>query len=520
MGSNPIARSNIEGCGLEYVQSAILIVYMASWPSGKARVCKILIRGSNPLDASSKANRIWFAFLFKYYHEKILKKVYNQLRKKSRHKMKNQQISSALKISLIYALIGGLWILLSDQAAAILFTNPDQLSIVQTYKGWFYVIVTAFILFILIKNEKNTLNIAEQNFSDLFKSTTEGIFRSSPEGRFINVNPAMAQIFGYKSPEEMIEKISDISTQIHLSADSRNQFTETLGREGVVEKFEARNIKKDGSIIWISTNARVIKDKNGKILYYEGFVTDITKQKKAEKAIVDAEEHYRKLVENLPAVVFMDKFNQPESTQYISPRLKDLLGYTPEEWESGNNLWENSLHPDDKERVLAEDIRTDETGEPFRIEYRLRHRNGHYVWIKEDASLVLGEDGTPLFWQGILLDITDQKHAEEALERRDAIIKAVGFSADQFLKSSNWEDSINQVLAQFGKTTQVSRVYIFKKHLSPENKLLVSQVFEWCNHGIKPQINNERLQSREFVADGFSRWIELFDKGIASLWIH
>gem|GEM_PF-4077961 len=55
----------MEGCGLEDVQSAILIVYMASWPSGKARVCKILIRGSNPLDASSKANQIWFAFLFK-----------------------------------------------------------------------------------------------------------------------------------------------------------------------------------------------------------------------------------------------------------------------------------------------------------------------------------------------------------------------------------------------------------------------------------------------------------------------
>jgi hypothetical protein len=69
VGSNPIARSNIEGCGLEDVQSAILIVYMASWPSGKARVCKILIRGSNPLDASSKASQFGFAFLFVYYEK-------------------------------------------------------------------------------------------------------------------------------------------------------------------------------------------------------------------------------------------------------------------------------------------------------------------------------------------------------------------------------------------------------------------------------------------------------------------
>ena len=323
----------------------------------------------------------------------------------------------------------------------------------------------------------------------------------------------MSQIFGYDSPEEMIETIIDINTQIHQSADSRKQFTEALERDGVVEKFEARNLRKDGSIIWTSTNARVVKDKNGNILYYEGFITDITKQKKAEKAIVDAEERYRILVEKLPAVVFMDKFNQPETTQYMSPRLIDLLGYTPEEWVAGDNLWENSLHPDDKERVLAEDIRTDETGEPFRIEYRLRHRDGRYIWIKEDASLILGEDGTPLFWQGVLLNITDQKQAEEALQRRDAIIKAVGFSADQFLKSSNWEESINKVLAQFGETTQVSRVYVSKKHLSPENNILVSKTFEWCNQGIKPQISNESLQSMDFASRGFSRWIELFDKG-------
>lgn len=429
--------------------------------------------------------------------------------------MKIQQISSALKISLIYALIGGLWILLSDRLATILFTNPDQLSIVQTYKGWFYVIVTAFILFILIKNEKYTLSIAEQNFSDLFESTTEGIFRSSPEGRFINVNAAMAQIFGYNSPKEMIEKIDDISTQIHLSVESRDQFTQALGQDGVVEKFEARYLKKDGDIIWTSTNARTVKDKNGKILYYEGFLTDITKQKNAENAIIKAEENYRMLVEKLPAVVFMDKFDQPETTQYMSPRLVDLLGYTPEEWVAGDNLWENSLHPDDKERVLAEDIRTDETGEPFRIEYRLKHKNGHYVWIKEDSSIIRGENGTPLFWQGILLDITDQKQIEKNLQRRDTILKAVGFSAEQFLKSTDWEDCVNQVLEQLGKATQVSRVYVFKKELSPEKRILVSQIFEWCNHGIKPQINNERLKTRDLATDGFSRWIELFNKGLS-----
>jgi GAF domain-containing protein len=90
----------------------------------------------------------------------------------------------------------------------------------------------------------------------------------------------------------------------------------------------------------------------------------------------------------------------------------------------------------------------------------------------------------------------------------------VGYSAEQFLKSTDWEDCIDQVLEQLGKATQVSRIYVFKKQLSPDNIIMVSQVFEWCNHRIEPQINNEKLQNRDFAAEGFSRWSELFDKGI------
>ncbi len=282
-----------------------------------------------------------------------------------------------------------------------------------------------------IEKQKKELNEIENKYRNIFENAVEGIFQSSPDGRFLSVNPAMAQIYGYKSPEEMIEKISSISTQIHLSADSRNRFTEKLTENGVVENFEARNLKKDGGLIWTSTNARVVKDKNGKILYYEGSITDITKQKNAENAILEAEERYRMLVEKLPAVIFMDKFNDTQSTQYISPRIKELLGYTPQEWEAGDYLWKNSLHPDDRDRVIAEDIRTNETGEPFRIEYRLRHRDGHYVWIKEDASIIIGEDGTPLFWHGILLNITQQKHAEESIKANEGSYRGLFNSVTQ-----------------------------------------------------------------------------------------
>ncbi|HND90815.1 MAG TPA: GAF domain-containing protein [Anaerolineales bacterium] len=333
--------------------------------------------------------------------------------------MKNKQPFSALGISLIYAFIGGTWILLSDRLVTLIFTNPDQLSVIQSYKGWSFVIVTAILLFILLKNRRNTLQAAEQNFSDLFESATEGIFRSSPDGRFLRVNSAMAALYGYESPEDMLNLVHDISSQIHASSDGRRKFTEELTKNGYVKNYNAKNLRKDGSIFWTSTNARVVKDANNQVLYYEGFVTDITQQKKGEQSLKEAEERYRTLVERLPSVIFMDNFNDPQSTQYMSPRLKEILGYTPEEWEAGVNMWEKSLHPEDRERVLAEDARTDKTGEPFRIEYRLRHRDGHYIWIKEDASIIKAEDGTPLFWQGTLLDITEQKNSEKVMKENE-----------------------------------------------------------------------------------------------------
>src|SRR5262245_587510 len=115
--------------------------------------------------------------------------------------MKPKQIPPELKITLLYAVIGGVWILLSDKLVALLFTNIGQMSLAQTYKGWCYTVATASLLYYLIKKNRKSLENINQNYVDIFKSAEEGIFRSSPEGHFILVNPAMAKIFGYSSPE-------------------------------------------------------------------------------------------------------------------------------------------------------------------------------------------------------------------------------------------------------------------------------------------------------------------------------
>ena len=129
------------------------------------------------------------------------------------------------------------------------------------------------------------LQRAEAKYRSTFENAVEGIFQSMPGGRYLNVNPAMARIYGYDTPEEMIAAVTDIANQVYADPEMRREFTRRLKKEGKIEKFEARNLRKDGSIIWTSTNARIVRDAQGRVQYYEGFIQDITERKRAEEEI-------------------------------------------------------------------------------------------------------------------------------------------------------------------------------------------------------------------------------------------
>ena len=218
--------------------------------------------------------------------------------------------------------------------------------------------------------------------------------------------------------------VTDISKQIHVDQATRKQFLDKITKHDRVEGFEARNYRKDRSIIWTRTNARCVRDDKGNILYFEGFLTDITSRKEAELALRASEERYRALVDRLPGAVFLDAPNDSENTIYVSPKIEDILGYSPEEWTT-EIYWSDIIHPEDRERVLAENKRTDETGELFLQEYRIRKKDGEYIWIREESSLVKDEHGEPLFWQGFFLDISDRKRAESAIRQSEDLFRTV-----------------------------------------------------------------------------------------------
>jgi Amt family ammonium transporter len=125
------------------------------------------------------------------------------------------------------------------------------------------------------------LRTAEEKYRGIFENAVEGIFQTTPEGTYLSANPALARIYGYDTPAELINSLDKLDVRLYVDAGRRNDFRTLIDVDGVVRNFESAVYKRDGSIIWISENARAIRDTQGKITYYEGTVVDITARREA-----------------------------------------------------------------------------------------------------------------------------------------------------------------------------------------------------------------------------------------------
>ena len=129
------------------------------------------------------------------------------------------------------------------------------------------------------------LREAVRRYESLFEHATEGIFQTTPDGRYLSANPALARIYGHASPEALIAHLHDIQRQLYVSPDRRAEFVRLMQTTGTVRNFESQVYRKDGSIIWISENARAVKDTGDNVQFYEGTVVDITERKEHEAVL-------------------------------------------------------------------------------------------------------------------------------------------------------------------------------------------------------------------------------------------
>jgi PAS domain S-box-containing protein len=169
----------------------------------------------------------------------------------------------------------------------------------------------------------------------------------------------------------------------------------------------------DGSYRWMRDEAHRQADRAD---LWIGVLVDITEQKRTEEELRSAVRRFQTLVEQVPTVTYIEAISERVSPTYVSPRYESMFGFTPEERLADPTLWERLLHPDDREHILAEIEALEEATEGWSFEYRMRHRDGHVVWVQDQAVLVRDDDGTPLFYQGVLSDVTESRRAKEELE--------------------------------------------------------------------------------------------------------
>jgi PAS domain S-box-containing protein len=232
------------------------------------------------------------------------------------------------------------------------------------------------------------------------------------------VSPQVETILGYGAERWT----SELLWAHAVHPEDRERVLESVGESVRARRpvdIEYRMVAADGHVVWIREQSSPLVE--GGSCYWQGVMYDVTAAKEAELALREAEERYRMLVEQIPAVTFADDVEEHASL-YISPQLRDLIGVEAEAAIADPALFRRHIHPDDGAHVWEEWDRAVAEGRPFEAEYRVLHTDGRIRWVWE-RSAILRPEGRPTMIQGVMFDITDRRQAEDVLRESDAEVR-------------------------------------------------------------------------------------------------
>lgn len=252
---------------------------------------------------------------------------------------------------------------------------------------------------------------AEEKYRSIFEHTVEGIFQTTLDGQYISANPALARIYGYDSPADLMQGMRNIGRQLYVDPNRRAEFIALMERNDVVRGFESQAYRKDGSVIWIAENVRAVRDPAGDLLYYEGTVEDITERQQGEQRLKDSEALYHSLVETLPQNIFRKNrnaqftFANTNFCQIIGRKLEEVLGKTDFDF----------FPPELAAKYQQDDRKIIETGNSLEVIEEHKTSSGETLYVNVVKTPLLDAQGQIIGLQGIFWDITEKKRAEEAL---------------------------------------------------------------------------------------------------------
>jgi sigma-B regulation protein RsbU (phosphoserine phosphatase) len=257
---------------------------------------------------------------------------------------------------------------------------------------------------------------AEEKYHSVFDHLVEGIFQTSPEGRYLMANAALARIYGYGSPEELIEQLTDISRTLYVRDGRRAEFIRAMQENDTLNDFESQIYRKDGSIIWISENCRAVRDAQGRLLYYEGTVEDITQRRKAEEKVRLSEALYHSLVETLPQNIF--RKNLQCKFTFANRRFCETLGRSLEEIVGKTDF--DFFPAELAKKYQFDDRQVLKTGKVYETVEEHQPPGGSKLYVQVVKTPIYESQGEIIGLQGIFWDITAQRMAEQQIRRANA----------------------------------------------------------------------------------------------------
>ncbi|MGZ4149375.1 MAG: PAS domain-containing protein, partial [Actinomycetota bacterium] len=356
---------------------------------------------------------------------------------------------------------------------------------------------------------ESAIRQAEARFRTLVEQLPALIYIEDPRtGENLYISPQIVDILGF-TPEEWGADPHLWEARLH--PDDHDWVVAENAAEGDAWSVDYRSIARDGRVVWLHNEALLVRDEEDEPLDWQGVTSAITERKAAEERLREAEERYRSLVEQLPVALYTDAVDEVSSALYVSPRYEQLTGYSPAERLEDPGLWASMLHPDDRERVLAESARTNATGEPFDVEYRIVRADGLTAWLHDHAVLVEGPGGRQV-WQGVLQDVTERRLAEDALSRRDAILQATGFAAERFLRSASWREGLEEILARLARAGGAERAAVWEKRVDEDGTVRTSLIGCWDAQGHE-LADDGATRDVPWDEAGFGRWTGILERG-------
>ena len=364
------------------------------------------------------------------------------------------------------------------------------------------------------KNAASLLQESEERYRGIFENASIGIYLATIDHRLTNVNPALALMHGFSSPEEMISHVKQGTTMAVNPADTVKFFSQVV-ENGEFSGFEIEMYKKDGSKIWVNLNARVIRDTNGSPVYFEGSVEDITEKRDAMLALKRRDALFEKLTSCVPGMLY--QFNRrPDGSYhmpYCSSAIMTLYNRGPEDVSESVDLLLTTVLPEDYKPLISSIEQSASNLSPWIKEFRVAVPGSTVKWIMGKAIPERLDDGT-ITWFGFHTDVTAIKNTEEALRSSDEQMRSILENVEEIIHiidndgnflyiSPSWKNSTGFSVAE---TTGRN----FVDYIHPDD---APDCIELLNNVLKTGHPSKIMEFRVKHASG--KWIWFMNNGVA-----